>query len=43
MAGKDIYTLVSGNGAFALDLYARLKTTGGNLFSRLTVFLHAWP
>ena len=31
-AANDVHTLVAGNNAFALNLYARLKTADGNLF-----------
>jgi len=32
MAANDVQALAGDNGAFALDLYARLQSTGGNLF-----------
>ena len=32
MAAADIESLAEGNTAFGLDLYARIKTTDGNLF-----------
>ncbi|MGO8675615.1 MAG: serpin family protein [Limisphaerales bacterium] len=32
MGADDVHALADANGAFALDLYARLATTGGNLF-----------